>query len=140
MWHTNVMQQQTMQVVPLKHILNRLSTFMDEPNSMSILYGTILLSITFQVYEWLLLIPIILIYHFPSTHKCIIFVPQLIYYFRICPGHPQYYHLCVSLILTQEFWIKLWTQHFLSYLKTLSTDKITECQWLWSIYDNILTG
>jgi len=45
------MQQQTMQVVPLKHILNRLSIFTDVPNSMSILYGAILLSITFQVYE-----------------------------------------------------------------------------------------
>lgn len=45
----------------------------------------------------------------------------------------------MSSILTQEFWIKLWTQHFSSYLKTLSTDKITECLWLWSSYDNILT-
>ena len=134
------MQQQTLQFVPIKHILNRLSIFMDVPNSMSILYGTILLSITFQVYEWLLLISIILTYHFSSTHKCIIFFLQLIYYFRIYPGHPQYYHLCVSSILTQEFWIKLWTQHFLSYLKTLSNDKITDCQWLWSIYDNILRG
>jgi len=43
--------QQTLRVVPLKHILNELSIFMDVPNSMSMLYGTILLSITFQVYE-----------------------------------------------------------------------------------------